>query len=319
VSSRAPGRLITYLAIAAFVGAIPVIVGFDDYIIHLFIITGLTIVLTSSLRLVYRSGIWHMGQAGFYAIGAYCIHFLEELGGLTFWEALPITGFCGALIAVGLGFVTLRVKKIYFAVLSIAFVEVVRLAITNIVGAKSSIVSTPPVNSIVLGRFLDISFASRSANYYFILGLVIITLLCLWRLERSRYGFNFTLIEQNEDLAESIGVNALWHQIGAFAVCSFFGAISGGYFAAYNGIISPDGFSVWYSITLVIIVIVGGADSFWGPVIGSVLMIIVPTFIPAGAPEKIFYAILCLLVMYFLPRGLITLPGVIFSKRRTRL
>ena len=171
MSNRLSLNLI-YLAIAACIAfAIPTIVRFDSYILHLFILTGITIILVTSLRLVFITGIWNVGQAAFYAIGAYTMHFLVKWAGLSFWIALPITGIAAAVVALGLGYVTLRVKGVYFAILSLAFVEIVRLAITNAIGAQNTIVSTPPPSAIIIPHVLTMDFSGRADFYYLMLCL----------------------------------------------------------------------------------------------------------------------------------------------------
>ncbi len=318
MSKRFPRRILPYLIPAAIILALPAIVGFDDYILHLLIITGITIMLVTSLRLVFSTGIWHMGQAAFYAIGAYILHFLVVGAGLSFWAALPIAGLGAALVAWGLGTVTLRVKGIYFAILTLAFVEVVRLGITNAVGAKSSIISTPLPNAIITPLF-TIDFSSRIEFFYLMLGLVAVTLLFLYSLEKSRIGTILKIIAESEDLAESIGINVMRYEVLAFVIGAFFAGMAGGFFASYNRVISPDVFTVWYSIILAVIMLVGGGFSFWGPPIGAVLLVTLPTLLPSGAPEKIFYAVLVIAIIFVLPKGLVSLPETIrarLSKRK---
>ena len=155
------------------------------------------------------------------------------------------------------------------------------------------------------------------------LGLLAITFLFLYSLEKSRIGTNLKIIAQSTDLAESIGINVMRHQVLAFTICSFFGGLAGGFFASYNVIISPEGFTVGYSIILVATMVVGGMYSFWGPAVGAILLIIIPQvvpIIPAGFGEKIFYGVLLVLILFFLPKGLISLPETIkarLSRRRS--
>lgn len=314
MNKKLPNKLILYAIPAVIALAIPAMVNQDPYILHLLIITGITMMLVTSLRLVFSAGIWHVGQVGFYAIGAYIAHFLVVRAGVSFWAALPIAGLGAALIAWSFGYVTLRVRGVYFAILSIAFVEVVRLTITNVIGAQSSIVSTPPPNPIITPLF-TIDFATRTDLYYLMLGLLAITLLFLYSLEKSRIGRTLKIIAQSGPLAESIGINVMRYEVLAFTIASFFGGFAGAFFASYNVIISPEVFTVWYSIILVVIMIVGGVYSFWGPVIGAVILVIIPTFLPSGAPEKIFYALLIIVILFLLPKGLVSLPETIRARR----
>lgn len=302
------------IIIAAILLSLPAMVNYDSYILSLLIVTGITTVLVSSLRLVFTAGVYHIGQAAFYAMGAYLLHFFILLGGLSFWAALLAAGIASALIAWGLSYAILRVKGVYFALLSIAFVEVVRLTIINVIGAEAVVVSTPPPNAIIIPHLFTIDFASRVDFYYLVLGLTAITLFVLYRIEKSRLGLSLKFIASNYDLAESIGINTVKYQAFTLTVCSFFAGIIGGFFASYNTVISPGAFSVWYSIIIVIIMMAGGIDSFWGPPLGAIVLTILPTFIPSGAPEKIFYGVLIMIILFFLPKGLVSLAAVLKIK-----
>lgn len=300
---------------AAIALAIPPMVSYNNYILDLLIKVGLTIILVTSLRLGFITGIWNAGQTAFYAIGAYGLYFLMTGAGIPFWPAIPLAGLIASAIAWGLGYVTLRAKGIYFCLISIAFVEVIRLTIVNTIGSYSSIVAIPSPDPIVIPYLTTIDFTARVDYYYPMLGLVAISLLFLYSLEKSRLGTTFKFIAGSESLAESIGINVLWYETLAFTIGAFFAGMAGGFFASATMVIDPDCFTVWESILLVFIMIVGGANSFLGPVIGAIVLVILPTFLPSGPPAWIFYATVAIFTLYLLPNGLVNLPEVIRARR----
>lgn len=315
MSKRLPRRFIPALIVAAVVLAMPAMVNFSEFILDILIKVGITVVLVASLRVSFSTGIWNVGQAGFYAVGAYAIYFLLTLTGIPCWVGIPMVGLGAAGIAWGLGSITLRAKGIYFCLISLAFVEVVRLTVVHTIGSVHHITMVPQPDPIVIPYLTIIDFTTRLDYYYSMLVLVIISLLLLYRLDRSRFGTTFKAIQQGGALAESVGINVMRFETLAFAISSFFAGMAGGFFAVSNMCIAPQGFTVWHSILLVFITIVGGTESLWGPVVGAIVLVILPEFLPAGALRWIFYASLALVILLLLPKGLISLPEAIRSRK----
>ncbi len=312
------GRLFQSLVLALILLTFPIIVNYDHFLLHLVIMTGIYIMLTASLRLVFTAGIWHVGQSAFYAIGAYTLTLLMRETGLSFWFCLPLAGIFAAIVALIIGPITLRVKGIYFAILSIALVEVVRLTFIKTVGANERILSARIPDSINIPHLLTIDFTSKTAYYYLILAAVVLTLFILYRLESSRFGGILKSIARSDLLSESIGINVIRYKVLALSICSFFAGITGALFAPYNGIISPENFTVWTSMLLLILLIVGGIESFWGPVIGPIFLTILPEYLPTDPiVDRIIYGCLIILTLSFLPKGLVTLPRVVRRKLRS--
>jgi len=309
-------RLINYipgLTLAIIILTLPLIAPHQTYLLHVIIIASIFCILATSLRLVYTANVWLVGPIAFYALGAYGLTLLTRAG-LPFWICLPLIGVAVAIIAWGFGYVTIRVRGLYFAILSIAFTEVIRLTFVDTLGQHMTLM-VPPINAISIPHLFVIDFTSKIDYYYLFIALLAITLFILYRVEKSPIGANFKAIAQSESLAESLGINAVRHKVLALSVCAFFVGIAGAFFAPYNQTISPQSFTVGASMMVLILMVVGGVGSFWGPVIGATFLTIVPQYLPVNPVlEYSIYAALVIVILYFLPGGLVSIPQEIQGK-----
>ncbi len=285
----------------------------DAYLLHIVITVGIAVILATSARLTMLPGIWNVSIIAFYGIGAYAVFLLMENLHLSFWIALIIAGASSGIIALLLGYFTISIKGLYFALLSIAFIEVTRLTIIEIpfLGGYKA-VKVPPIDPIVIPHLFTIEFVSKVPFYYLMLLLVAITLFVLYRIDKSRIGAVLESIADSEPLAESIGINATRYKVLAFIIGSIFAALAGGFHAVYSHVISPQSINLWAAMVVFIAVIIGGQGSIWGPVIGASLLAVLPeVFRGAVYWEPLLYALVVIFVVFFLPEGLITLPRLV--------
>lgn len=301
----------------------PVLIRSDLFLLDLLIMSGIYIILTTSLRLVFITGIWNVGQAAFYSIGAYSLVLIMQSFGVSFWLCLPLVALISMIVAIVIGPVTLRVKGVYFCILSLSFVEVVRLTYIYSRSANERVMRSSPPDPIIVGNFLNIDFTASRLNYYYLILLfVLLTIIVLTRLEKSRLGKILVSIEKNELLARSVGINTLVYKVVAFAVCSFFAGLAGGLFASYNIVITPTSFTTWLSLLFIVQVVVGGMKSIYGPIIGTILLTILPEYLPFDPIEiKIVYGLLLILTISLLPAGLVSIPSRIrelAARKRSR-
>jgi len=283
----------------------------NAYAHHLMIMMGLAIILAVSNRLILFSGAWFMGHAAFYAIGAYGLVLLRSKAGLNFWMALPLIGLVSGFVAIGLGYATSRIKGIPFCIISVAFVEVVRLTIikTPYLGGHKALRCPPPEG------ILGIDFSSKIHYYYLILILVVLTILIFYLIERSSVGASLKTIAENEALAESVGINSVRYKVLTMSLCAFWGGLAGGFYAPYVGVSGPTSFTLLTSIIILIHVVVGGMGNIWGPVTGAIFLTLLPEFLPGKAGyQNILYALIVLASLFFLPNGLVSLPGMVDRK-----
>jgi branched-chain amino acid transport system permease protein len=309
-------RIFIYLVVTAiFLLALPWL-AHSAYAHHLMIMMGLAIILAASNRLIFVSGAWFMGHAAFYAIGAYGLVLLRSKAGLNFWMALPMIGLVAGLVAIGLGYATSRVKGIPFCLITVAFVEVVRLTIikTPYLGGHRALRCPPPEG------ILGIDFSSKIHYYYLILILVVLTLLLLYLIEKSPVGASLKTIAENEALAESVGINTVRYKVLTMSLCAFFGGLAGGFYAPYVAVTGPTSFTLLTSIIILVNVVVGGIGNIWGPVAGAIFLTLLPEFLPGKAGyQNILYAAIVLASLFFLPEGLVSLPDMVNRKIGWRL
>lgn len=277
---------------------------------HLMIMAGIAIILAISNRLILVSGSWFMGHAAFYAIGAYGVVLLRTKLGLSYWTAFPLIGLTTGVIALGLGYATSRVKGIPFCLISVAFVEVVRLTIIKIpfLGGYKAL-KCPPPESI-----LGLDFHSKMQYYYLLLLLVVVVFLVLYLIERSHVGMALKRMAESETFAESLGVNTVRYRVVTLAVCAACAGLAGGFFAPYVSVTGPTSFTLSTSITILMAVIVGGMSSIAGPVIGAIFLTLLPELLPSRAAfQNILYAAIILGSLFFLPEGLIKIPHLVMK------
>jgi branched-chain amino acid transport system permease protein len=260
--------------------------------------------------LTFITGIWNLGQAAFYSIGAYTLVLIMQRISISFWLCLPLVAVLALVIALLLGPITLRVKGVYFCILSLSFVEVTRLTYIYTRSANDRVMRASPIPPIAIGNLLKIDFsADRLSFYYLVLFFVVLTMIFLSRVDRSRLGQILRSIEKNELLAQSVGVNTLFYKVVAFAICSFFAGLAGGLFATYNVVITPTSFTSWLSMLFIVHIVVGGLNSTYGPAVGTMLLTVLPEYLPFDPLEiKIVYGLLLILTVSLLPAGLTSIP-----------
>lgn len=285
----------------------------DPYFLNLLITAGIWTNSVWGVRVIMSTGQLTLGHAAYMAVGAYASTLLTMRAGLSFWLAFPLAGLISSFIALLIGYPTLRIKGVYFSIITFAFAEIIRLIIVHwpgLLGGFGGIANIPAPSPIFF-----ISFHSRIPFYYLILAISLVTYLVMVRMENSRIGKIFSSIHESDTLAESIGINIMKYKVTGFCVGCFFAGLSGSFYAHYFNFTSPEFFTIWQSIYCLIFVIVGGAGSVWGPPLGSLFMTLVPEFLRVAREyEPVIYASILILIMFLLPGGLITLPNRLRGK-----
>jgi branched-chain amino acid transport system permease protein len=285
----------------------------DDYYLHLIILSGIYSVLCMGWVLILRAGQFSLGQAAFLAIGAYTSAILTLRFSFSPWWGLLAGGISAALVASLLGWIVLRIRGLYFAVITLAFNGAVQLIPANI-DYLGGWLGLSPIPSFTL---FGIDFAEKTPWYYLVLALVGLSALVSWRIEHSKIGRYFKATG-NESLAESIGINTVGYRMLAFVIACLFAGLAGGIMAPYLTYVSPGDFSVSKSIQVQIQSTVGGTGGLAaGPITGATLLIILGEVFRAYAKglEPLLYGLLLLVVIFLLPDGLISMPGKFRKKR----
>jgi branched-chain amino acid transport system permease protein len=250
------------------------------------------------------AGYLSFGHVAFFGIGAYTTAMMTAALSLspigTALSALA-GGTVSALIAVIIGFPTLRLRGPYFAVITMCFAFVVQLLVQNLEilgGADGLWIKT-----------MDLPIeTSRAVMYELMLGLMVSTILASIMLDSSRFGMGLKAIKEDEEVGQTMAINAPLLKIQAFALSAFFPGVAGGFFAYYLTYIHPDiVFNVNISILIVLMALFGGGGTWLGPVLGAAILTIVneslSTFIKAEL-ARIIYGCLFIIVIVFMPNGI---------------
>jgi branched-chain amino acid transport system permease protein len=297
------------------------------YDVHILILTVMNIILASSLRLINLSGQLSLAHGGMMTIGAYTSALLVMRTGLSSWAALLLAGLFAAAIACLVGFPFVKLRGIYFAMVTIFLASMVTLVAQqwrSLTNGVNGLYNIPRPDPIVIPGILNVTFSSKVDYYYLVLVIMLVSLIILYAIERSRIGLTFRGIQQSDSLAESVGINTTGYKVLAFSLGCFFFGLTGGFYSQYIMAITPETFSFLFAIYILIYMIVGGQGRFIGPVIGAFVLTILPEVLrPLKQFQPFFFAGILMLVIFLMPEGIVGLPerlgkvsGKIFLKKQ---
>jgi branched-chain amino acid transport system permease protein len=304
------------------------------FLVLVFIVVPLAIELTHRTDLYYTlssvallaiasAGVWltfyigriNIGQGAFSLVGGYVSAVLVTNYGLSFWLSLPIAGLFCALVSAVIGLPILRLRGVYFAMVTLVLTEVARLAalalpVTN--GAKG-ITNIPPPGRIGLFGLTIVpsfdTFTERNAAFYFLsVTMMVVCFAAMWRLVNSRVGGLFVALRQNEDLASSMGLNVPALRILAYAISSFLGGVGGAIFVAIAQSIYPSSFTVNDSVNFMLYCFLGGLAYVFGPILGTLVLYFGwDLLFQTGEYQLLIYSGVMIVLMLALPNGLLSL------------
>jgi branched-chain amino acid transport system permease protein len=306
------GKLAVYFAVAIILVLLPLVIKSSFYL-HIFILAFLFIILTSSVRLILISGQFSLCHAGFMCIGSYTSALIARDAGISPWLSIFIGALTAALVAFLIAIPFVRVRGIYFAMITLffglgvlAFVQI----FSKWTGGYAGIGNIPAFFPTV----------SKIPYYYFFLAATIVCLLILFRLEFSRIGQNWKAVAQSHDIASSIGINVARQRAFVFAIGNLFAGFVGALYAHYFLSIAQLGFSSSVSFNIIVYALVGGIGSFYGPTIGAAVLVMIPAmFRQLNYYVPFIIAGIILIVLFLMPKGITGLPNQIenwMQKRR---
>lgn len=293
----------TILALAA-LAVFPLIVD-DSYIRHLLILAFIYAIVASSwdLSLGY-GGLFNFAHMALFAAGLYTYGILAKTLGISPWLALPLGGvvavFCAALVAIPV----LRLDGIYVILVTLAFSQLLYQIVVSqseITGGTSGMVLLP---SLELG---DYNFVrnDRIGYYYTGLALLVVATAFLYKVIRSSLGRAIVAMRDHKYYAVSRGVPEGWTRLLTLTLSAFFTGVAGAFYGSYIRVASPDVFGIGFLTLLLSILLVGGAGTLWGPILGAfVVTLLSEAIADLGAWRNILIALMIILVMVFYPGGL---------------
>ena len=277
------------------------------------------IIATMGLNLtVGYAGQKSLGHAAFFGIGAYTVAILMKAG-FSFWLGLPAAALICFAVGIILGFPALRVQTIYLAFATLGFNTAVWLVMRNEEWLTGG---TFGINNIARPSLLGLSMQSNRAYYYFTLAATVLMALLLLGLLRSPWGKAFTALRDNPIRAESLGVDTRSYTLLSFAIGAAYAGVAGALLASLVQFIEPAQFTVGVSIMMYLMVVVGGPGYFLGPVLGAAVGVVMPEWlrdVPKAADWYLpLFGASVVLLMIWLPDGLLSLPDRIKAKRQAR-
>ncbi len=281
----------------------------DPYFLFISIQVFLWGTMAATLFLTIRTGIFNLGHAAFMAIGAYVTALLMTREAFSFWLTLPIAGAGAAAFAAFVGIPILRVKGMYFVLLTCALCEVVKLLIANFptyTGGYNGVWGIPSP------RLAGIDFNNKVAFYYLVLIFMVSSIAVCYRIWNSYIGRVFRAIAENEMLCRSVGVPTSRYKLLSFVIASFFAALCGSFLATLSGTIDPLMFGLGTSVNVFLYMVLGGIRSILGPPIGAAVAILVFEqfrFMLELTPAVLGGVVIAIII--FLPDGLISAPGAV--------
>ena len=290
--------------LAAVLIAAPLLLS-NAYQLNVLVLMVVNAVLAIGLAIVIRAGRLSLAQASFGGIGGYTTGFLTTTQGLSFWLALPVGAALAAAIGVLLGLVSLRLRGFYFAIATFTFSQlaiVILRAWTPVTGGMSGMFGLPHPPG-----FLGLDFSDPRQYYYLVLAvLALVTLLYHACAQSTVFGRGLTVLGQDEVLATTLGVPATRYRLAAFAISSAVGGIGGSFSAHFIQGVSPSDIAPIVSVFIVVMVLAGGTRTIAGPIVGAMILTLVPELLRVSAQwSMVFYGCFLLLYVYLFRDGLL--------------
>jgi len=281
-----------------------------NYLLHILTVIAIYSILASSLNLlVGYTGLLSLSHAAFYGIGAYVSALLMVEAGLPFLPSLFIAVAVATLISFVISVPSLRLRGDYFVLASLGFQTIIYFLLYNWVGLTRGPYG---IAGIPKPRLPGIEVASVGSYFVFSFAIAVICVGLLYCVGNSPFGRALKAIREDELAAASLGKNVFRLKVTAFALAASFAALSGVLFAGFMRYIDPNSFTVMESIFILSIIIIGGTGNISGPLIGTVLMVILPEALRfVGLPDRIapnlrqiIYGTMIILILRFRPQGL---------------
>ena len=284
----------------------------QDFLIFLVI----NVLVVVSYRLVTLTGEWSLIHAVMMGVGAYASALLSKELGVPFWFSLPLSGLCAAAIAAALCYPLFRMTQFYFLIGSFAAGEAIRLCWIHFIQPFGG---TGGISGIPSPELFNIDFLEPIPYFYLVLIVVTVSLVLLYRIENSRIGLTLHAVHWKAPLAESVGVDTWNYRSLAFIIGSFFVGIAGTLKVHYLGTVTPKQFDISFMVFILIWVIVGGYRTFYGAIIGAVVLSVLDEAIrDFDVFRPAIYGALLIASIRFMPAGLESIPARLHARLRRR-
>jgi len=275
------------------------------YAIHTYTWLCIYWMLAASLRFIMLIGAVNFAHAGFMGIGAYASAVLMMNIHCSFWITFFLGGIISALLGLGFGLITLRLRGAYFFLVSFALCEIIRISLSSYwigtLGGVTGISNVPQPNAV-----LGVEFGPDSLNSFYLAVIICsLVLISLYVIENGYYGKILKSISESEELCQSVGINTIKYKVVVFVIGCFIAGITGSLYASLNERITASDFTYSLSMFILVCVVLGGQEHIWGSIIGVIVLVIIGEEARSTALfEPIIWGVSLMAVMLFAPRGI---------------
>ena len=244
------------------------------YLIHLLILIGIYLLLTQSFNLIFGLGrLLNLAHVSAYAVGAYTTALLSTNFGCSFWICMPLSMINGAILALLITAISLKLDEDYFAVGSLAFNALVNAVLINWKSVTRGVLG---ITGIPRPEFAGIDFYDNSNFLLLVAAIDLVSLIILYRLFNSRIARDLRSQAESATIARALGKNPVRIRAAAFSVSSLFAGLAGSLFAYYINYIDPSSFGLSEMIFILSIVVIGRPGSFWGVILATFFLVLLP-------------------------------------------
>ena len=315
---RSTSDLAATLAIAAALALLP-LVSTNAYILNVAAVALLFAVFASSWNLISGfAGVFSFGHQAFFGLGAYTSALLAMRLGLSPWVGIPVGGLAAAAAGLLVALPVLRIRSVpHVAIVTLAFAEILRIVVSNLTGLTRGELGLWGIPALPGFGAVAFDGASRVPGYFVALGLFCATSLAVGAMVTSRFGLMLKAIRDNQDAAESLGIDLARTKLAVFAIGAFLAGVAGAVYAHHINILTPGSvLSGDLMVTIVAMTLVGGRGTLVGPLLGALALHVGLEALRALADYRLFaYGALLLLTVTFYPNGLASLIGKLTSPK----
>jgi branched-chain amino acid transport system permease protein len=283
--------------------AILPLLGLSSYWMHIFILVIMWSVIGMAWNLLGGyCGQVSFGHAAFFGVGAYTAGILYNKAGLSGWWGLPLSVVAVTVSALVIGFICLRLRGPFFALGTLAMGVILRVTAENL---RS--ITEGDLGIMIRER----TWTEKTWYFYIILGIAGLTYFIVRKVIESKLGYYFVAIREDQDAAESLGINTTLYKNIALCLSAVITGVAGAFYTNYMGYIDPKVVFALHDISIVtiMVVMVGGVATFWGPTVGAMIMVLLAELIRSipklGAAHHTFFGILLIVIIIFLPNGIV--------------
>jgi branched-chain amino acid transport system permease protein len=293
-------KFLPFIIFAALLG-LP-LMGLSTYIMHIVILVLIWSVIGMGWNILGGyTGQVSFGHAAFFGMGAYTSGILYQHLGISAWWGLPVCVVVLLVLSLVIGYICLRLRGAYFALATLALGEICRVAAENLVQFTQG-------NMGIMIR--ERTWVDKTWYFYIILLIAAATYVLIKKVMESKWGYYFVAIREDQDAAESLGIDTTFYKTISLCLSGILTGIAGAFYMNYMGYIDPSiAFPLYdISITTVMVVMVGGAATYSGPIIGAVIMVFLAEEIRSlpyiGAAHQTIFGIILILIIMYLPNGI---------------